>query len=162
MQQRLQLDTDAAQDTWKSVCMWMKTELQPDSGCGCLLSHEGGGRIQRVFLTRDWLETANVVTVYMRVVLNSDSITLPNPTRSDSLGASIYRKWTHVCLGLLQSCPIVTSLYCAFFPSSYLLPCSPCTLETLMVGLCTPCMPEVEKHGILGMYRERSFFWQSH
>lgn len=32
MYERLQVDTDAAEDIWKRACTWMETEVQPDSG----------------------------------------------------------------------------------------------------------------------------------
>lgn len=37
-------------------------------GRGCLLSHKGGGTIQRVFLKLDWLQIADVFTFFIMYI----------------------------------------------------------------------------------------------
>lgn len=93
------------------ACGW-RLRCSQILACGCLLSHEGGGRIQQVFLTQGWLEMANVVTAYItRTSLVSDFAFSTLQTRQGRI------HW-------------IKFFSFFFFRQNYLLSYSPCALET--------------------------------
>lgn len=129
----------------------METEVQPDSGSWVFVVawrwRQDSAGIFNTGLARDGSCCHCLYHAYESCAEfcfhhPPNKATVP---RSDSLEASSDRRSAHVCLGLLQSCSIVPSLYCVFFPSSYLLSYSPRTLETLRGSLCITS--EVEKEG---------------
>lgn len=120
----------------RHACGW-RLRCSQILGCGCLLSHEGGGRIQRVFLTPYWLEMANVFTCLCHAYKSCVEFCFhhpPNPPRSDSLEAFTSIGGGLVFLSLLLSFSIVTSLHCGFFPQAICCPIHPAHWRLCMVG----------------------------
>lgn len=109
-------------------------------GRGCLLSHKGGGRIQRVFLKLDWLQIADFFTffiMYITVdVLNFDNPPHQNRPWSGSLVTStIYQRCVHsFSFHLPFTCSIVVFLHSDFWMVRFLhrlLFYPPCKRETV-------------------------------
>lgn len=112
-------------------------------GCGCLLSHKGGGRIQRVFLKLDWLQIADVSTFFiMYITVDVLNFAIFSPSKPSMVRFTgdvyIYQRCIHsFSFHLPFTCSIVIFLHSDFWMVRFLhrlLFYSPCKLETVNPG----------------------------